>query len=246
MDPICAHTAPAHGESTKPYLCVPLVVQSELIGLLWIAFPPGAPLSGEHGPKDDNKRQLALALAEQIALALSNIRLRENLRQQTIRDPLTGLYNRRFLEESLNREMARCKRTGTVFGVLMIDVDHFKRFNDTYGHDAGDSILRTVGRVLQESSREGDIACRFGGEEFVIVLPDTDREGAASRAGRILAVVRDLHVTHNGKTLGSITASIGLAMHPQNGETVRALIQAADKGLYAAKGAGRDQVVVAE
>ncbi len=220
-------------------------MQSDLLGLMWITLADPASSGGETDTPMNGRQQLAIALSEQIALALSNIRLRENLRQQTIRDALTGLYNRRFLEESLNREMARCKRNGAIFSVLMMDVDHFKRFNDTHGHDAGDSVLRTVGRVLQESSREGDIACRFGGEEFVIVLPDTDREGAATRAGRILAAVRDLHVTHNGKALGSITASIGLAMHPQNGETVKALIQSADKALYAAKGAGRDRIVVA-
>jgi len=178
-------------------------------------------------------------------LALSNIRLRENLRQQTIRDPLTGLYNRRFLEESLNREMARCKRNGNAFAVLMIDVDHFKRFNDTYGHDAGDSTLRAISGALQRSTRESDIVCRFGGEEFVIVLPDANLQGASARAQRIVEFVRVLDIIHDGKPLPSITASIGLAMFPQNGETVKALIQSADKALYEAKGAGRDRIMLA-
>ena len=242
-DAVCGHIA-AHYKA-ESHMCIPLVVQSDLMGLMWITLANPESSGVETDATKNGKQQLAVTLSEQIALALSNIRLRENLRQQTIRDALTGLYNRRFLEESLNREIARCKRNGTVFGVLMIDVDHFKRFNDTFGHDAGDGVLREVARGLQENTREGDIVCRFGGEEFIVVLPDTDRRGAATRAGRILCVVRDLHVTHNDKTLGSITTSIGLAMYPQNGETVKALIQSADQALYAAKGAGRDRLVEA-
>ena len=236
-DPVCAHVASGEAEVRQPYLCVPLIVQSELIGLLWIAFTPGTSLSGE--------RQLAVALSEQIALAISNIRLREDLRQQTIRDPLTSLYNRRFLEESLNREIARCRRSGSGFALLMIDVDHFKRFNDTYGHDAGDSVLRTVGRALQEVCREGDIACRFGGEEFVVVLPDTDREGAVVASERILAFMRNLTLRDNTRNLGSITVSVGLALFPEHGETVKDIVQSADKALYAAKGAGRNRLITA-
>lgn len=245
-DPICKHVSVPSGAPAKPYLCLPLIIQGDLMGLLWIAFESGMQLSAEHGPQEYGRQQLAIALSDQIGLALSNIRLRDNLRQQTIRDPLTGLYNRRFLEESLTREMGRCKRTGTVFAVLMMDIDHFKRFNDTFGHDAGDGVLRGVAQALQKNTREGDIVCRFGGEEFVIVLPDTGQQGAATRAQRILEFMRDLHVSHNGKTLGSITASIGLAMYPQNGETAKDVIQSADKALYAAKGAGRDRLVVTE
>lgn len=242
-DAICGHIDAHH--KGEPYTCVPLIVQSDLMGMTWITLAHPESADGATDAAMNGKQQLAVTLSEQIALALSNIRLRENLRQQTIRDALTGLYNRRFLEESLNREMARCARNGTVFGVLMMDLDHFKRFNDTFGHDAGDSVLRSIAQALQENTRESDIACRFGGEEFIIVLPDTDREGAAIRAERILAVVRGLHVTHNDKPLGSITVSLGLAMYPQNGETVKAIVQSADKALYEAKGAGRDRLVMA-
>ena len=242
-DLVCGHIDTHH--TAKPYMCVPLVVQSDLLGMIWITLADAQSSGGESDAPMNGKQQLAITLSEQIALALSNIRLRETLRQQTIQDALTGLYNRRFLEESLNREMARCKRNGAVFGVLMMDVDHFKRFNDTFGHDAGDSVLRGVAQALKENAREGDIACRYGGEEFIVVLPDTDQEGAATRARRILAAVRDLHVDHNGKLLGSITASIGLAIYPHNGETVKAIVQSADKALYEAKGAGRDRLVVA-
>jgi len=242
-DAICGHVGPHH--EGKPYMCVPLVVQSDLLGLMWVALADRDASGAETDATLNSKQQLAVTLSEQIALALSNIRLRENLRQQTIRDPLTGLYNRRFLEESLNREMARCKRNGNAFAVLMIDVDHFKRFNDTYGHDAGDSTLRAISGALQRSTRESDIVCRFGGEEFVIVLPDANLQGASARAQRIVEFVRVLDIIHDGKPLPSITASIGLAMFPQNGETVKALIQSADKALYEAKGAGRDRIMLA-
>jgi diguanylate cyclase (GGDEF)-like protein len=244
-EPICAHVAPAHGASHRPYLCVPLIVQSDLIGLLWLSFSPGTALSGERAAEEHGNRQLAVALSEQIALAVSNIRLRENLRQQTIRDPLTGLYNRRFLEESLNREIARSKRSGARFALLVIDVDHFKRFNDTYGHDAGDSVLHSVGRALQDTRRQGDIVCRYGGEEFVIVLPDTDRQGATVVSTRVLQMVRSLNLSHGGRDLGQVTVSLGLATFPENGDTAKTIIQSADKALYAAKGAGRDRMMAA-
>jgi len=220
-------------------------VQSELLGLLWVVLADRASSGAEAAAAMHAKAQVAITLSEQIALALSNIRLRENLRQQTIRDPLTHLYNRRFLEESLNREMARCKRNGTGFGVLMMDLDHFKCFNDTFGHDAGDSVLRAFAHALQANAREGDIACRFGGEEFVVVLPETDRNGSVTCAQRILAAVRDLDVTHDNKTLGPVTISIGLAMYPHDGETVNAIVQSADQAMYEAKRAGRDRMIVA-
>lgn len=241
-DPICRHVSKSH--EGKPHICVPFVVQGELLGLLWITLAdPESSGDGIDAPVNV-KQQLAVTLSEQIALALSNIRLREDLRQQTVRDVLTGLYNRRYLEESLNREMARSSRSGASFSVLMMDIDHFKRFNDTFGHDAGDSVLQEFARTLRETARQSDIVCRYGGEEFVVVLPDTDRAGATTRAEHLLTAVRDLRVTHNGTALGSITASIGLAMYPHNGETAKAMLQAADTALYLAKGAGRDQVVV--
>lgn len=242
-DAICEHVAKPHKDA--PYVCIPLVVQSDLLGLMWIGFADRGAAVGETRAGMNSQEQLAVTLSEQIAMALSNIRLRENLRQQTIRDPLTGLYNRRFLEESLNREMARCKRSGSVFSLMMMDLDHFKRFNDTFGHDAGDSVLRSFAQALQENTREGDIICRFGGEEFVLLLPDTDRKGAVIRAERILRIVRALLVMHDDKTVGPITTSIGVALYPQDGETTKAIIQSADRALYSAKGAGRDRLMIA-
>jgi GGDEF domain-containing protein len=166
-DSICEHIAARH--KVEPYMCVPLVVQSELLGLMSIALADHGAAGVEATARMKGEQQLAITLSEQIALALSNIRLRENLRQQTVRDTLTGLYNRRFLEESLNREIARCKRKGTGFGVLMMDLDHFKRFSDTFGNDAGDSVMREFAQPMQPNTREGDISCRFGGESLLAV-----------------------------------------------------------------------------
>ena len=212
---------------------------------MWIALATGDEPANAAAATLRGRQQLAITLSEQIAMALSNIRMREHLRQQTIRDPLTGLYNRRFLEDALNREAARCKRNGGAFSVLMMDLDHFKRFNDSFGHDAGDAVLRSLAKALQENARDSDLACRYGGEEFMLVLPDTDSKGAAVQAQRILEVVRDLAVTHNGKTLGSLTISIGLAVYPHDGDTVKALMRSADQALYDAKAGGRDRVAVA-
>jgi diguanylate cyclase (GGDEF)-like protein len=231
----CRHVTPAN----QAYVCVPMMAQSETVGIIHIRKAR----RGSAGL--DAHVRITEAVAERAGLAIANLNLREALRQQSIHDPLTGLYNRRFLEESLNREVARCKRKGTGFAVLMIDADHFKRFNDTYGHDAGDGALRALSGALQKSTREADIVCRFGGEEFVVVLPDTNLGGATLLAQRIIEFVRGQEITHNGKTLPSITASIGLAMYPQNGDTVNALIQSADRALYQAKGAGRDRIMLA-
>jgi diguanylate cyclase (GGDEF)-like protein/PAS domain S-box-containing protein len=226
-------------QTDHAYLCVPMMAQSETVGIIHIREA-----RRENMPLDAQVR-ITEAVAERAGLAIANLNLREALRQQSIHDPLTGLYNRRFLEESLNRELARCKRKGATFAVLMIDVDHFKRFNDTYGHDAGDEALCAISAALRESTREADVVCRFGGEEFLVLLPDTDLAGATALAKRIVECIRRMEITHNGKTLPSITASLGLAMYPQNGETVKSLIQSADMALYAAKGAGRDRIVVA-
>lgn len=243
-DVLCAHLDAR--DDAGAHICVPMVIQGELLGLLWMtlvaAETAGDAASGLRG----DRQQLAVSLADQVALALSNIRLRESLRQQTIRDALTGLYNRRFLEESLEREIARCRRNGNGFGVLMLDVDHFKRFNDTFGHDAGDSVLRAIAQALQDNTRSGDIVCRYGGEEFTVVLPDADLQGTSTRASHLLAAVRGLQLSHNGKEVGTITISIGLALFPTHGETIKAVITAADKALYEAKGAGRDRLAVAD
>jgi diguanylate cyclase (GGDEF)-like protein len=189
---------------------------------------------------------MANMFAEQLGLSVANLRLREALRNQSIRDPLTGLFNRRFLEETLEREIRRAVRSEQALGLLMLDLDHFKKFNDTYGHEAGDSVLRETALFLAKSVRAEDIVCRFGGEEFVVILPLADLHATQARAERIRSKLRDLTVMHQGRSLGMITASLGVSALPDHGTARSALLEAADAALYRAKREGRDRVVVAE
>ncbi len=169
---------------------------------------------------------------------------REILREQSIRDPLTDLFNRRFLDESLDRELARARRDGVPLALLMIDIDHFKRLNDTYGHPAGDEVIRRLGNLLRCGARGGDLPCRYGGEEFLLVLPNMTAETAAGRAEQWRAAFASERV-RVGESVIQSTASIGVAIFPWHGDCRATLIHAADEALYAAKRGGRNRVVVA-
>lgn len=217
-------------------MCIPMVAQSDTLGILH--------LRGDGVAASAGGRQLALAMAEHLSLSLANFRLRASLRAQSIRDPLTGLYNRRYLEESLDRELRRAARSSRPVSVVSIDIDHFKRFNDTFGNAAGDAVLAAVGRLLLEHVRDEDIACRMGGEELVLILPDCSLEVASQRAEQVRHLVRDLIVAHNGQPLGRITISLGVAVFPDHGTTPDRLLIAADDALYTAKAAGRDRTAL--
>ncbi|HEX7545547.1 MAG TPA: sensor domain-containing diguanylate cyclase [Gemmatimonadaceae bacterium] len=219
--------------------CLPLVVQGETLGLVTIV---GKAASGDASRA--NHHQLAEAMGEAIKLSLSNLRLREKLSEQATHDSLTGLYNVRFLDETLPRELYRALRTGSPLCIGMLDLDHFKRLNDTLGHAAGDAMLRAVGKLLRETSRKSDLAVRYGGEEFLIVLPDSPLAGARQRMEEIRALVRLAVIPDELKADRPMTISCGLAMAGQHGSTAQELIRAADSALYAAKAAGRDRVVV--
>ena len=213
------------------------------VGFLQAGTAIGDPQFQEMRP---HLEQLAAMAADRIGIAIANVRLRETLRLQSIRDPLSGLLNRRYLEESLPRELGLARREQQKLVVLMIDVDHFKRFNDTYGHETGDEALRLIGQLFIDQFRGSDIACRFGGEEFAIVLPRTDLIQARARAQELLEKVRQLEVTHQGVVVGTLTISLGIACFPQHGETAAALIDAADRALYQAKRDGRNCLVCSE
>ncbi|RBC35418.1 GGDEF domain-containing protein, partial [Xanthomonas oryzae pv. oryzae] len=172
----------------------------------------------------------------------SNLRLRESLRRQSIRDALTGLYNRRYLEESLSHELARCARRGLPLSVLMLDVDHFKQFNDSQGHAGGDLLLAAVGELLLTRLRTEDVACRYGGEEFTVLLPEADGEEALRVAEQIRGYIAALAVSDEARALPKVTASIGVASFPADGEQGASLIQKADAALYRAKHRGRNRV----
>jgi diguanylate cyclase (GGDEF)-like protein len=201
--------------------------------------------SHEPGQLLADRQQLAVAVAEHLALALANIKLRETLKNQSIRDPLTCLFNRRYMEESLERELIRCQRKQEPLSIIMIDVDHFKRFNDTFGHEAGDAVLRKLGQFLQSHIRGSDIACRYGGEELTLILPEASLEVTKKRAEQIREGVKYLNIQHHGQALGAITLSLGVASFPEHGLSGEAVIQAADAALYRAKKSGRDTVRIA-
>ncbi len=171
----------------------------------------------------------------------------QKLISQAIRDPLTSLFNRRYLEESLERELSKAQRHNNPLAIIMLDADHFKMFNDTYGHLAGDKILRNMGKHLVKYSRKEDIACRYGGEEFVLVLPDTTLNVATQRAEDLrLTIEAGKKMKYKRQTLPTVTISLGVAVFPEHGKKVNELMSAADKALYQAKEQGRNQIVVAK
>ncbi len=230
-----------------PSLCIPLTSFGESLGVLVMTCcqekKPGEKWSPEEYRAQ--RQWLALNFSQRLATAIFTIRLLESLREQSIRDPLTGLYNRRFLEESLAREIFRAQRGGTKIAVMMLDIDHFKQFNDAYGHDAGDVVLQEIARTLQKSVRREDIVCRYGGEEFSIIMPLTSEDIAIKRAEIILERIRHLEVHYRGNVFRKITISIGLAFFPNNGFSREEVLQAADIALLEAKKAGRDRIVIA-
>jgi diguanylate cyclase (GGDEF)-like protein/PAS domain S-box-containing protein len=179
------------------------------------------------------------------ALVLNNAQLREALREQSIRDPLTGLFNRRYLEEALKQQLSRVSRTLHPLGVIMLDIDHFKQVNDTYGHAMGDALLRELGQLLISHVRAEDIACRYGGEEFIVIMPDASLVVTQERAEFLRQAIRTLRIQHGGLLLEGVTLSLGVAIYPQHGQTKDDVLRAADGALYGAKQAGRDRVVVA-
>ena len=235
----CPHVAEA---VPGGYLCVPLIAQSETLGVLHLR--PGPPAEAQTPELAAVKDQLALTVAEDLALALANLRLRETLRSQAIRDSLTGLFNRRYLEETMEREINRVKRQGVPLGVIMMDLDHFKQYNDTFGHSAGDELLSDLGILLKSHIRGEDIACRYGGEEFLLILPGASMEIALERAEHLRQAVKEMHQHYQGLKPSSL--SLGVAVYPDHGDTGLQLIQSADAALYRAKKAGRNRVASAE
>ena len=181
-------------------------------------------------------------MASQVALSVASLKLRETLREQSIRDPLTGLYNRRFMEESLERELERASRKKQPLAVLFLDLDHFKRFNDTFGHDAGDMVLQSLGDLLRTFFRATDICCRYGGEEFAIIMPESSSEDAVKRADALRSEVKSLRLQYKKNTLGMVTLSAGVAAFPEYAATSAELLEIADKCLYESKAKGRDVV----
>ena len=219
-------------------LCIPLIAQGDTLGSLYLQLQPGQ--DSEHW------KQLGLSIAERAALDFANQRLRFKLHQQSIRDPLTGLFNRRYMEETLHREIRRAVRHNFMLGVVMIDVDYFKSFNDRYGHEIGDQVLKEIGDYLQKNVRAEDVVCRFGGEEFIIILPDASLEDTERRAMEWKESIKTINIRHIGEPMQNITISLGVAAFPNHGDSAEAILRAVDEALYEAKHAGRDCVKIAK
>jgi diguanylate cyclase (GGDEF)-like protein/PAS domain S-box-containing protein len=232
---LCKHV---HAPLPKGYICVPMMAQSEAVGILHLAQPEDAQMP-------EAKQRSAIAMAEHVAMALSNLRLHETLRNQSIRDQMTGLFNRSFMEESLELELRRAARTQHSLSVTMLSLDNFQLLNDSYGVEVGDSILRRTGMLLQGNVRKGDIACRFADQTFTLILPNADYEVSKKRAEVLLDKVRGLELKKQSEIVGRISASVGLAVFPENGQTVEALMRSAEAALNRARGSGGNQIVVA-
>jgi diguanylate cyclase (GGDEF)-like protein len=231
----CAHyRKPADEASGR--LCIPLVTHDELVGMLHLE---GLAAGAGH----EEQEHLAVTVAEQLALALGNARLRESLRRQSVLDPLTGLFNRRHFDAALKRELARARRKNVPVSLVLVDIDHFKRVNDDYGHAVGDAVLRTIAQQLRLGIREGDIACRYGGEEMVLLLPECAAADAGKRAEAIRVALAAMAPHPEGEGPQQVTASFGVAAYPADAQDAEALFWAADKALYRAKQHGRNQVV---
>lgn len=219
------------------YICIPLIVRNEVIGLFSQNVSAGIALT-------TSQRQLANSFAAVVKVSLANLKLNAALNESSIRDSLTGLYNRRYLDEALARELMRAKRLNHDVFVAMLDLDHFKQFNTIAGHEAGDEVLKFIGKLLLTNFRGNDLACRFGGEEFVIILVDTDFDSAVQRMKTVCAEVKKAKVVYHNQVLPPVTISIGVAQAPLHGETVDAIIRAADEAMYDAKQAGRNRVAI--
>ncbi|WP_348268252.1 GGDEF domain-containing protein [Edaphobacter sp. DSM 109919] len=233
----CSHFI---GNPPENYVCIPLAAHGETLGFVYLTFPTQEIA--------DLARSRILQINEMVELAamtIAALNLRTKLENQSIRDGLTHLFNRHFMAIALEREVHRALRSTSPLAVLMLDVDHFKAFNDAFGHEAGDAVLREVADCFRQSVRSEDVVCRYGGEEFIIILPETDEETAVQRAEVIRQAVSRLRVQFKGQTLRQISLSIGIAMYPSPARDSTDLVRVADRALYDAKHAGRDRVHVA-
>lgn len=237
------HWCPHVNDHGHMYLCMPLLAQGEALGILHLQDGAALDAAADQA-RVAEKCRLAKILADNIGLGISNLKLRESMRNLSIRDPLTGLFNRRYMEEALLQEQHRVKRGGDQLAVIMIDIDHFKKFNDNFGHDGGDAVLTELGDFLKKHVRGSDIACRYGGEEFILVLSPATAEGARQRAEKIREGAMQLSASAGQRALGPITLSLGVAMFPGHASELATLVKAADLALYRAKSAGRNRVVM--
>ncbi|MCW8348250.1 sensor domain-containing diguanylate cyclase [Vibrio sp. ZSDZ65] len=230
----CEHMSSIDNNQT---LCIPLTAHGNTIGIMHLYFGQG------EIEVEELTTQLAYSVAEHLGLALANLSLQEKLRSQALSDPLTGLYNRRFFEQKLTEHTNNSATSSESLSLLMLDLDHFKRFNDNFGHDAGDYVLKEISSLLKRTVADDEIACRLGGEELAVILPHCNMADATEYANNIVNLIRTLHLEHKGLSLGQLSVSIGVATYPDPASDIEALVKMADKALYLAKDQGRDRVV---
>ncbi len=227
------------------YLCIPIIAHGDTVGLLHIRFA-AEDHGGDAPPIPAERVEFAIRCSERISLAIANVKLRDELRDQSTKDPLTGLYNRRYFLELCRRELSQSERHGQSIGLISLDADYFKKFNDTHGHDAGDLVLRSISDVMMEMFSGPETVARFGGEEFSILLPDTTPENALERAEALRQKIESNVLRYDDRALPKVTISAGVASFPANGTSPQELLREADRALYQAKDGGRNRVVLAE
>lgn len=228
-----------NGPAPDGYICIPVETLDQRIGLLHVQATHGA---RGHWLLDASTVALVRNVAQQWAMAMANLELRRKLAYQATHDELTGLRNRHYMAEWFEQELHRCAREQATIGVILFDIDHFKRINDNHGHEAGDAVLHALAELMQSQFRRSDVICRYGGEEILVLMPSASADGTRDKAQALLRLVAQLRVDYAGQTLGPVTVSAGIAIYPADGPTSEALLRAADLGLYAAKSAGRDTV----
>jgi diguanylate cyclase (GGDEF)-like protein len=239
----CDHV---HDGVNENYCCIPILAHGETVGLLHVEYnSTGQETEAEAKARFADRARLGLACAEHLSIAIANVKLREGLRDQSLRDALTGLNNRRYLIETARRELLRAARSRTPVSVVTLDIDHFKSFNDNHGHEAGDTVLRHIGEILKATFADGEMPCRLGGEEFVVLLPNCTIEEAALRAEELRARVEALNISYGDGMLPRVTISVGVAAYPEAGIDLPEILRVADGALYRAKQRGRNRVELA-
>jgi len=255
--PACPHAD--HDPSRWISLCIPMTAREDTLGVFHLLVPVGAVGSsrqgGDGGPERSGtdsgdtltgKRRLAALAADVLTLLLVNLQLRKQIDDLSVRDALTGCFNRRYLEDTLARELKISQRTGRQIAVILMDIDHFGQFTEVFGHGASGMVLRDLGNFLRENIREVDVPCRYGADEFAILLPDTSLVSCRRRAEHLHAMIRDLSLQDGHAHMRRITISMGIAACPDQGETVCDLMEAAKTALKNSKQTGRDRISVAE
>jgi diguanylate cyclase (GGDEF)-like protein/PAS domain S-box-containing protein len=240
--PLCLHVKKEAFERPANSLCIPLSAQGENIGILHLIVSEKL----DETALKDGELLFLETIADSVALSLANIRLRESLHEQSIRDSLTGLFNHRHMADSLTREVRKAERSHAPLSVMMLEIDGFRVYNNTYGHEAGNYVLTQLGNTLKANLRSSDFPCRYGGDEFTLILPGTTLSDAGKLGEQIRSAVETMKLHYEGKTLGKITVSVGVAGFPRHGETGEAVFKAADAASYRAKDAGKNCVRIAE